>query len=583
MRPPRASIGTLFCLLLHSTTALRAPSLFTPATTATRARTPLLFGGDPLGDTPEEKADALVEETEVWRLREGMVRGLYGTIVNWKEDERDERQAALDEDRDPLEATRSAVIASAGVVVVGALVLRLGGRAALVSLLGLDFVSEMGIGDNVDAVVAAAETAGPLTVVGFVLAWCVAKVFLVDVLSIALAFSSGILFGGVFQGAFISAAGATVGSYAAFQLSRGALQERTEKALRDRPTARALAKVVEEDGFRTVFVLRLAPIIPMPLGLYSYVYGASNLTAFPFIAATFLGSIKPYLVDSYAGVFSKQILDGESMDSSRDLILLIGLGVLVLVGTFATDLAGEAFDKVQQEVKDEEKRRIAAGLDPITGLDPNEIVEKDPDEGMIGPFNTTEVKEWLDANAFVGLRGEIDNIWEQLLEFNRFQWDYAARAAVEGRRRREADEEKKMPGSDSDNPIERLLANLATPAEEETTAEAKAVGGDGDDGAKPSAADVFYGEDKATPPELAEREMRAAWTLEGGLARVSLTSLLFTFALAAAAKEQWDSYPDDEEQFAKALWALEDGELAALADGGEAAEDAVIGGGGTYP
>ena len=106
MRPPTASIGALFCLLLHSTTALRAPSLLTPATTATRARTPLLFGGDPLGDTPEEKADALVEETEVWRLREGMVRGLYGTIVNWKEDERDERQAALDEDRDPLEATR---------------------------------------------------------------------------------------------------------------------------------------------------------------------------------------------------------------------------------------------------------------------------------------------------------------------------------------------------------------------------------------------------------------------------------------------------------------------------------------------
>ena len=33
----------------------------------------------------------------------------------------------------------------------------------------------------------------------------------------------------------------------------------------------------------------------------------------------------------------------------------------------------------------------------------------------------------------------------------------------------------------------------------------------------------------------------------------------------------------------KALRALEDGELAALADGGEAAEDAVIGGGGTCP
>merc|ERR1719375_898775 len=109
------------------------------------------------------------------------------------------------------------------------------------------------------------------------------------------------------------------------------------------------------------------------------------------------------------------------MDSSRDIILLVGLGVLVLVGTFATDLAGEAFDRVQQEVKDDEKRRKAAGLDPATGLDPNVTVAADPDEGMIGPLNTTAVKQWLDKNAFVGLRSEIDSIWEQLLAFNRFQ------------------------------------------------------------------------------------------------------------------------------------------------------------------
>ena len=255
-----------------------------------RARAPLLFG-------PVDKQKELEDETEVWRLRENMVRGLYGVVVNWKEDEAEEVARG---DRDPGEATRSAVVASAAVVVVGALVLRLGGRAALVSLLGLDFVAELGIGDQVDQVVATAATLGPLTLVGFVGAWCVAKVFLLDVISIALAFSSGILFGGVFEGALLSAAGATVGSLLAFQLSRGALQSRAEDTLKSRPVARALAKVVEEDGFRTVFVLRLAPILPMPLGLYSYVYGASNLTALPFAAATFLGSIKPYLIDACA-------------------------------------------------------------------------------------------------------------------------------------------------------------------------------------------------------------------------------------------------------------------------------------------
>ena len=37
------------------------------------------------------------------------------------------------------------------------------------------------------------------------------QVFLLDVLGIALAFSSGIIFGGVFEGAAISALGATLG------------------------------------------------------------------------------------------------------------------------------------------------------------------------------------------------------------------------------------------------------------------------------------------------------------------------------------------------------------------------------------
>ena len=60
-----------------------------------------------------------------------------------------------------------------------------------------------------------------------------------------------------------------------------------------------------------------------------------------FAPAMFLGSFKPYLLDSYLGVFSKQLLDGDALDSSKDLLLLVGLGVLVLVGVFATELAGD--------------------------------------------------------------------------------------------------------------------------------------------------------------------------------------------------------------------------------------------------
>ena len=65
------------------------------------------------------------------------------------------------------------------------------------------------------------------------------------------------------QGAALSAACATLGSLAAFQLSRTLLRERVAGAMVSQPVARALAKVVEREGFKTVFVLRLAPIIPL--------------------------------------------------------------------------------------------------------------------------------------------------------------------------------------------------------------------------------------------------------------------------------------------------------------------------------
>ena len=120
---------------------------------------------------------ALSEEAEVWRLREQMVRRSYELIYNFKEDDRVRfEELEAEGDRDDGEATRSAFVASAAAVVVGALVLRIGGRAALVSALGLDLVAEMGIGDKIDQVVAYADALGVFAVAAFFAAWVVAKV-----------------------------------------------------------------------------------------------------------------------------------------------------------------------------------------------------------------------------------------------------------------------------------------------------------------------------------------------------------------------------------------------------------------------
>jgi len=51
-----------------------------------------------------------------------------------------------------LEKTKGAVVTSTVAVLLGALLLRVGGRAALMSILGLDFVADSGIGDQIDQV-----------------------------------------------------------------------------------------------------------------------------------------------------------------------------------------------------------------------------------------------------------------------------------------------------------------------------------------------------------------------------------------------------------------------------------------------
>ena len=129
--------------------------------------------------TEDEK---LRNELDVWRMREESLRGFYKAIVNWKEDGREEELRRQEEDADAAaEATRSAFVASAAAVLVGAFVLRLGGRAALVSLLGLDLVADLGLDEQINSALEYASALGGWTVVGFFAAWIVAKVFLVDV------------------------------------------------------------------------------------------------------------------------------------------------------------------------------------------------------------------------------------------------------------------------------------------------------------------------------------------------------------------------------------------------------------------
>lgn len=263
------------------------------------------------------------------------------------------------------EGTSNALSLTAFVVAGGAVLLRFGGRAALVSALGLDFATENPqLKDGLDTVLGYGDSVG----VGgelalFVLAWTAVKVFCFDAGGVVLALASGLLFGGVIEGAVVSSFGATVGSSVAFALAKldTPVRKKALEVVEQYPSLRGIEKVVARDGLKAILTLRLAPVLPIPIGLYNYVYGVTNVPYWQFASGIFLGSLKPYLLDSYLGVFGKQIVDGEANGGGmEDILLLIALGASVLIGIFASQLANETWESINEEIEIEKKEKASA-------------------------------------------------------------------------------------------------------------------------------------------------------------------------------------------------------------------------------
>ena len=245
---------------------------------------------------------------------------------------------------------------TAFVVAGGAVALRVGGRAALVSAVGLDGLLTPELQSQMTQILHTADAMDfGVKLVVFTACWTATKVLLLDAAGVALALSAGILFGGVWQGALASAGAATIGSTVAFGLAKleTPLRRKALELLEENPSLRGVEKVVAKDGLKAILTLRLAPVLPIPIGAYNYLYACTNVPLPAFMGGIFLGSLKPYLLDSYLGIFGKSLLEGNTESGWEDTLLLVALGVSVLIGVFASQLATETWESVLEEVEAE--------------------------------------------------------------------------------------------------------------------------------------------------------------------------------------------------------------------------------------
>lgn len=317
-----------------------------------------------------------------------------------------------------------AVSLTAFIVAGGAVALRIGGRAALISTLGLDFVTDNpDLKQNLDQILMYSDNMDPIAKVGaFIAAWTAVKVFCVDFAGVALALSSGILFGGVLQGAVASAGAATIGSCVAFSLAKldTPVRKKALELLDEYPSLRGIEKVVARDGLKAILTLRLAPVLPIPIGMYNYIYGVTKVPVSQFAGGIFLGSMKPYLLDSYLGFFGKSIVDGSlSLETSwQDIILLVVLGVSVLIGVLASQLAAETWESVLEEVEAEKAQKEG---------DPKKEEEDDGTTGRIAGF---EMPQWV-VGFQLSLQQASTRMNEMILdEYDAKVWNYTKEEEV---------------------------------------------------------------------------------------------------------------------------------------------------------
>ena len=140
--------------------------------------------------------------------------------------------------------------------------------------------------------------------------------------------------------------------------------------------------------------------------------GVTNVPFIDFFGGIFIGSFKPYLLDSYLGYFGKQLIEGNADSGGvEDTILLVILAVSVLIGVFASQLASETWDSVKEEIEADQKKRIVDG---------NEIAN----DGIVRTLAGFDLPQWL-----IGIQLYIQESNERIeqmiqIEYKAAVWNY---------------------------------------------------------------------------------------------------------------------------------------------------------------
>lgn len=213
---------------------------------------------------------------------------------------------------------------------------------------------------QLQSIVSQIESMGSMGMIYFALAYTVAEILAIP--AIPLTTSAGYLFG-IRNGSILVLCSASIAAAISFLIGRMLLREFVnerilQKQKQQNPKFQKLDKVIGQNGFRFMILLRLSPIFPFALS--NYVYGAATSIKFwPYFWGTLIGFTPGTIAYVYTGEIGKVltsvsdvVVDGGGVDGGGAVapwyIYLGGMSILVVVLKLLADLASSIIEEMDE-------------------------------------------------------------------------------------------------------------------------------------------------------------------------------------------------------------------------------------------
>lgn len=164
--------------------------------------------------------------------------------------------------------------------------------------------------------------------------------------SSVLTVAAGLVFG-ILWGTGAALLGVTLGALGPFYVGRTLLRSWIEKRIKGHPRFQAVDRVVEDEGFKMVFLIRISPLFPY--NITNYVFAVTRVSLKDFLLGTFFGMFPGTLLYVYLGSAARTLLDlaeGKTQEGIWGQVFF-GIGLVAALGVtvFTTWYAKKELDE----------------------------------------------------------------------------------------------------------------------------------------------------------------------------------------------------------------------------------------------